>query len=155
MPKLGGCSDCSAGLSHGDAPLHPMCLVVYVGCMAPLRLVQWTDTAPAFNVRPLAVHEEPVRRLLPLTYLALLGAHTGCGCGFIMDGADEPADVRRSRESLARYVIEAIGNGPTELYVCWNGDEALPSERHLTITPGELPVRDDWLQERTHVRLVP
>ena len=131
-----------------------MCLVVYVGSASPLPLVQWTEVSPAFNARPLAPHEESVRRLLRFPQLATLGAHTGCGCGFIMDGADEPADVRRSREALARYVARALGNGPTELYVCWNGDEKQPSERNLTLTPDELPERDDWVQERTHVRLV-
>ena len=131
-----------------------MCLVVFAGSTASLRLVPWTDTAPGFYARSLAPHEESVRGVLPFAHLMFLGAHTGCGCGFILDGADEPADVRRSREALARYVARALGNGPTELYVCWNGDEEQPRERQLTLTPDELPERDDWVQERTHVRLV-
>jgi hypothetical protein len=112
------------------------------------------DAAPAFYARPLTSHDESVRGVLPLPHLAYLGAHTGCGCGFIMDGADEPSDVRRSREALARYAAEALRNGPVELYVCWGGDADLPNERTLTLRSAELPQRDDWLAEGTHVRLV-
>jgi hypothetical protein len=131
-----------------------MCLVVYSGSPAPLPLVPWTESAPAFNVRTLAPHEEAVRRVLSHPHLATLGAHTGCGCGFLMDGAEVPADVTRSRAALARYATEALRNGPMELYVCWNGDEDAPGEHELTLATNELLERDDWLQERTHVRLV-
>ena len=131
-----------------------MCLAVYLGSTSPLPSVQWTDAAPAFYARPLTSHEEPVRGILPLPHLAFLGAHTGCGCGFIMDGADEPADVRHSREALARYAADALRGGPVELYVCWGGDAELPNERRLALSPRELPERDDWLAEGTHVRLV-
>ena len=131
-----------------------MCLVVFAGSSAPLPLVEWSDASPGFNVRTLAPHEEAVRGVLAFPHLALLGAHTGCGCGFIGDGADEPADVRRSREALARYTAAALRDGPVELYVRWNGDEALPSERQLTLTPAELPEREEWLEEGTHVRLI-
>lgn len=131
-----------------------MCLTVFLGSSAPLPSVQWTESAPAFYARPLASYEEPVRGVLSLPYLAFLGAHTGCSCGFVMDGADEPADVRQSRESLARYVTDAVRGGPAELYVCWNGDVVLLVARELTLTPTELPRRDDWLEEGTHVRLV-
>ena len=131
-----------------------MCLAVYLGAASPLPPVQWTDAEPAFYARPLTSHEDSVRGVLPLPHLAYLGAHTGCGCGFIMDGADEPADVRRSREALARYASDALRSGAVELYVCWGGDAALPKARTLTLPPAELPERDDWLAEGTHVRLV-
>lgn len=131
-----------------------MCLAVYLGSMSPLPSVPWSEAAPGFYARPLASHEESVRDVLPLPHLAFLGAHTGCGCGFITDGADEPADVRRSREALARYAADALRDGPVELYVCWGGDADLPRERTLTLQPAELPQRDDWLAEGTHVRLV-
>ena len=52
------------------------------------------------------------------------------------------------------YATEVLRNGPMELYVCWNGDEDAPSEHRLTLATEELLERDDWLQERTHVRLV-
>ena len=130
-----------------------MCLVVFVGTTAPPALVSFTESAPAFNARPLAPHEEPVRQMLPFPHLATLGAHTGCGCGFMTDGADDPADVRRSRAALVHYLDEALRDGPVELYVCWNGDESAPSERRMTLAPDDLLERDDWLQERTHVHL--
>ena len=131
-----------------------MCLTVFLGSVAPLPSVQWTEVAPAFNAGPLTPYEEPVRRVLPFPHLAMLGAHTSCGCGFIMDGADDPTDVRQSREALTRYVTDVLGDGPAELYVCWNGDAELPFAQQLMLTPAELSERDDWLQEGTHVRLV-
>ena len=84
-----------------------------------------------------------------------LGAHTGCGCGFLTDGAEHPGGVRRSREALAAYAAAALRSGPVELYVCWNGDVGDGYRQQLTLAADELTTREDWLEEGTHVRLPP
>ena len=144
------------GFGSGSAleQLSCMCLTVFIGSATPLTMVEWAEKAPAFNAGPLTPHEEAVRRVLTFPHLAMLGAHTCCSCGFVMDGADDPAAVRRSRSDLARYVTDVLRHGPAELYVCWNGEAELPFVQQLALAPDELLEREDWLEEGTYVRLI-
>ena len=132
-----------------------MCLTVYLASPAPLPAVEWSAARPGFNAGPLTVAEESVRGVVSLPNIAFVGSHTHCGCGFVNDGAEDPAAVRRSRAELASYAATAVLSGPAELYVCWNGEADATFAQQLTLTPGDLVERDDWLAEGTLVRLVP
>lgn len=131
-----------------------MCLAVFLAAEQELPQVAWSAARPSFHAGPLERFEESVRGKVSLPLVYALGAHTGCGCGFLNDGADDPDAVRRSREQLAAYAAEAFRHGAVELYVCWSGDVEQGYRQQLALTPGELVTRDDWLEEGTHVRLV-
>jgi hypothetical protein len=128
---------------------------VYLASAQPLPVIGWSKEHPAFNAGPLEPFEESVRPWLSLPYLASLGAHTSCGCGFLNDGAEDVADVRASREGLAAYANAALRAGPVELYVCWNGDAEESLVQQLEFSVQDLIDREDWLEEGTHVRLIP
>src|SRR5687767_10227549 len=132
-----------------------MCLSVYLASAQALPAIAWSKERPAFNAGPLEPFEESVRPWLSLPHIASLGAHTSCGCGFLNDGAADLADVRASREALATYAANALRVGPVELYVCWNGDAEEALAQQLVLTVQALVDREDWLEEGTHVRLIP
>ena len=131
-----------------------MCLAVFLAAEHEPPRVAWSAERPRFHAGPLVRFAESVRGKVSLPMVYSLGAHTGCGCGFLGDGADDPASVRGSRERLAAYAAEALRHGAVELYVCWNGEVAEGYHQQLTLMPGELVTREDWLEEGTHVRLV-
>ena len=131
-----------------------MCLAVFLAAEHDLPVVVWSQDRPRFNAGPLEHFEESVRGKVSLPVVHSVGAHTGCGCGFLNDGAERPDDVRRSRAALAAYAAHALRNGPVELYVCWNGDVEDGYHQQLTLAVDELTGREDWLEEGTHVRLV-
>jgi hypothetical protein len=132
-----------------------MCLAVFLATEHELPIVAWSPDRPGFNAGPLERFEQSVRGKVSLPVVHSLGAHTGCGCGFLNDGAESPDDVRRSREALAAYAAAALRSGPVELYVCWNGNVEDGYYQQLTLAVDELTTRDDWLEEGTHVRIVP
>lgn len=132
-----------------------MCLAVFLAAEHELPTVAWSQDRPGFNAGPVERFEESVRGKVSLPVVRSLGAHTGCGCGFLNDGAANGEDGRQSREALAAYAAQALRSGPVELYVCWNGDVEEDYHQQLTLTVNELTTREDWLEEGTHVRLVP
>jgi hypothetical protein len=76
---------------------------------------------------------------LTKAHLYEIGAHTGCGCGFLADDGDDQKEKARHSVSMAglRSLLEAAtANGSAELLVCWIGDEQKPA-RSLAVTPAE------------------
>ena len=132
-----------------------MCLAVFLAAEHELPTVEWSHDRPGFNAGPLEPFEESVRGKVSLPVVHSLGAHSGYGCGFLNDGAENPDDVHRSREALAAYAAQALRSGPVELYVCWNGDTEDGYHEQLTLAVNELLTREDWLEEGAHVRLLP
>ena len=132
-----------------------MCWVLYIAADEPLPLIAWDEKSPAFNVTTLRDVDEPVRARFTRPHVAYLGAHTGCGCGFDPGQAnqehpDEARDTAAALAALADYLRTATADGrAVELYVCWSGDEALPVEQAMDITPDALHPGMEWFPERT------
>ena len=131
-----------------------MCLGIYLAAAAPLDTIEWAPERPAFNVAGLTEREDPVRRHFSQPHIYYLGSHSRCGCGFQANGDRDPAAGERSRAALAAYVGAARRLGPAELFVCWEGDYAVPPERRLRLTAGELEADADWTEELTFVEIL-
>ena len=133
-------------------------MMLYAAADLPLPTLPFDVTAPAFNVRDAdrrdARAREAARAHLTKPHVYLLGAHTGCACGFSygVDGKeDEEADGRESVRRLAEYLEGAVERGgPLELYACWDGDEPEPPVERATVTPryfggDAFALRERWL----------
>lgn len=133
-----------------------MCLAVFLASDHLLPERPWSADDPAFNVAVIGPAEEAVRKQFSKRHVVYLGAHTGCGCGFDPAGDDDegsPAVRAASRAALAEYVAAATMTDSAELFVCWEGDGALPPATHLVMPASELAQRTDWLAELTFVEI--
>jgi hypothetical protein len=101
--------------------------------------IPWDKANPALNVAPMK-RNRVVRRRLTKPHLYEIGAHTGCGCGFLaVDGDDKQEEARHSASmaGLRSLLESATANGNAQLLVCWIGDEQKPA-RSLAVTPVEV-----------------
>jgi hypothetical protein len=121
--------------------MRVVCLAIYLATDAELPVVAWDKSAPGFNVR------RPKRKRVPgdfkTEYVYEVGAHTGCACGFLMDGngSDDAEKTARSRAALRASVEQATERGAVQLLVCWIGDET-KAARTLVMSPEELVSAD-------------
>jgi hypothetical protein len=119
-----------------------MCIMVYLAADWPLREVAWNDASPAFYTAPLAPDEECVRRQFSKPHLIYAGSYEGCGCGFQLGEHPfeylEPGEISQRRKSLrdfAAYLRDELPRvGSLEVFVCWEGDQESPPERHRSLT---------------------
>jgi len=131
-----------------------VCVCVHLSAPASLQLVPWRDEAPAFHVRE-AAPDDPVRAHFAWPNVYSAGAHEKCGCGFESDVWTDPVDPadaelrRTSLASLRRYVADAIRLGPAQLFVCWDGDQALPATGRRTATLDALDGDPFEFEQRT------
>ena len=124
-----------------------MCLAVYLAMDRPIPPIDEAE----FSVRPLAAHEESVRRHLSRTHVSYLGSYTGCGCGFIGDDPD-PGEMAARAHGIAALVAYLDAQMPEidfELFTCWEGDQVKAPQHRLRLTRSELPERTDWSEELT------
>lgn len=83
-----------------------------------------------------------VRRRLRKPYYCQLGAHTGCGCGFLSDEDGEDAEQRAAALAALRCFLErAVRAGDAELLVCWIGDEDKEADA-ISMSPSEIEALD-------------
>ncbi len=100
-----------------------MCLTIYLGADQAQELVSWDPKHPGFNVSVLRTWQRKLVRRLDKPFLYEIGAHTGCGCGFLRDEDEDQRKERSSIAALVSYLAAAAAPGPVELLVCWIGDE--------------------------------
>ena len=118
-------------------------MTIYLGTDDAQVSIPWDKKNPALNVAPLK-RNRVVRRRLTKPHLYEIGAHTGCGCGFLADDGDDVKEAARHSASMAglRSLLEdATANGNAQLLVCWMGDEQKPA-RSLAVTPAEIATLD-------------
>ena len=115
--------------------------------------------------------EHAVRAHFGAPFVAYVGSHQGCGCGFessglAFDGVATAAEAhallgamtpeerdtflaeQRSREWLRGLVEQARAHGRVELFACWSGDEIDVSTEERTIEPDWLVTQTAPLEER-------
>ena len=134
-----------------------MCLAVYLACSRPLPPVPWNASAPAFHLVSEAPRlGTPAPFSLPFAHYA--GSHQGCGCGFLRNDGDDPAETAASSAdyaALAATVRAALAQGADiELFACWEGEQDKPPARVLTLSPGQLERPDFALLELDFIRFV-
>ena len=123
--------------------MYAVCMTIYLGTDDAQVSIPWDKKNPALNVAPLK-RNRVVRRRLTKPHLYEIGAHTGCGCGFLADDGDDVKEAARHSASMAglRSLLEdATANGNAQLLVCWMGDEQKPA-RSLAVTPAEIATLD-------------
>ncbi len=125
------------GFSNNDI----MCMALFVAADEPLPVIEWRESAPAFNVQVISETEESVRRHFSKPHVYYLGAHTGCSCGFAYGRAapsSKDAAGRASVAALQQYLRDAVQRlGEVELFSSWEGEwNQLPDQR--------LEVTGDW-----------
>jgi hypothetical protein len=139
-----------------------MCLAVYIASDHELPEISWDETDPQFYVEIIDSHEEKIDRHLTLPQVAYAGSNQGCGCGFLkpIDMPEELLEPNELEESqlnynaLASYIADLRKTGAScEIYVCWEGDQAHPSEFKSRITTEKLASRDFVLEEKTYYEL--
>src|SRR4051812_18754700 len=110
-----------------------MCLTIYVGTNLPQEQRWWDKKRPAFNTD--VVHARKAARLgLSKPYVYELGAHTGCGCGFLGDDSDDEPAHLESVSALRDFLQGATETGDAEVLVCWMGDEKKDADRQTVMT---------------------
>jgi hypothetical protein len=120
-----------------------MCLALFIAAEVDPPLVAWDESAPGFNVVPLAEHEWVVAKHFSKPHIKYLGAHTGCSCGFSYgqvaptseEDHQENERGRASVQALRDYLDELLRTTMSlELYVCWEGEWADPQKSCREVT---------------------
>ena len=134
-----------------------MCLAVYLAADHPLPLIPWRKDAPGFSVTERVPDPERVRAHVSRPRLRSVWTASGCGCGFLYDGVApgtaEYTEVRAAYRQLSDYLQRHAHSAPIELYACWGGDEALPTEGERAVAAHEIAHKDFILMERELVRV--
>ncbi|HEX5217721.1 MAG TPA: hypothetical protein VFV98_19810 [Vicinamibacterales bacterium] len=118
-------------------------MVLFAAAGEPLGLIEWTEQAPAFNVKMIGPDEQPVARQFTRPHIYYVGAHTRCACGFVYgqpfpppDNEAEEAAGRASVAALQQWLHDRVdGLGEIELYACWHGDWTADPVQRLHVTP--------------------
>jgi hypothetical protein len=123
--------------------------MVYVASDVTIPL----QASAAIRVQEVSAEMIVVRQWFALPKVRVVGAHTGCGCGFPFVVAEEPigyhpevfeyaddrsADVRSVRALLALIDQTLCRSDLVELFPVWAGDEATPPLGTISVTRGEL-----------------
>jgi hypothetical protein len=144
----------------GERRYRPaMCLMVYIAAAAPLELVAWDETAPAFHVTARLNREEAVRRQFTPAHVHYAGSHEGCGCGFQLGqypacSVEDAEQKRASLTAFAAYLeheVERVGR--VQLWACWDGDQAEPPVGRRHLKPSALRSDDFYFVGRELVEL--
>lgn len=118
-----------------------MCVLLYAASDAPLPVIAWNPSQPAFHVAALASDAVPVLQHFSKPYAYLIGSHSKCACGFNTGQfpSQAPEDVAGAEASLAHladYLAAATRvSGAVELFACSAGDETAATARRLELTP--------------------
>lgn len=102
-----------------------MCLAVYLASSIPLNEISWNKKLPAFYLTKLS-NKDRIGKQFKLPHFYYLGAHTGCGCGFIKDGniGDDLKKCNANYSALAKAMNGAENQKATmQIFSCWEGDQ--------------------------------
>jgi hypothetical protein len=137
-----------------------MCLVVYVASDAELPTRPYDEVRPGLFIERVDPTAAPVRRHFRKPNIYRIGCHTGCGCGFqygqypeVEDDPEDLAAAETTRAALIRYLAEAVGRQPIELYACWADDEAKPQASRRDCPVAALFEPSGFLREREYLML--
>jgi hypothetical protein len=135
-----------------------MCLALYIGTDQPLATSLWSERQRQFYLAELATKDEPARQHFSKPYVYYAGSHLQCSCGFFhncMVHTDDPEMMRQYEESqqsaraLVSTLEQVLDHSDTiEVFLTWEGNQALAPSRHLMLTPSDLlsplqPYSDD------------
>jgi hypothetical protein len=114
-----------------------MCYALYAASDQPLPIVPWDAAQPAFYAQPPDENDAIVVRQFALPHVVYLGAHTGCGCGFINDEAATDSAATQSCTALASYLAAARTRGAVEVFLCWEGGQEVPAKTRTHVAAAD------------------
>jgi len=139
-----------------------MCFVLYVGSPNKLPIIPYRNERPDFNTNELGEEEMLVRGHFSLPHVIYVGSHIGCGCEFrhalydngewgnVVDEEESSvANSQANHQALVNY-LKASNLKEFEIYCCWDGDYASPTEITETISIDELLNHEFYFKERVH-----
>jgi hypothetical protein len=116
-----------------------MCQALFLVASQPPRLISCGPDRPVFSVVAASFGVEAIRRHLGRPHLVVIGAHTGCSCGFRYEH-ESPADeaefarIDASMVRLLGYLRELVAEaGAVDAYASWEGDWHLDALGEVTI----------------------
>lgn len=134
-----------------------MCLALYIASEAELPLIDWDKNAPAFYVRTISSHDAIVHSQFQRPHVRYLGSTEGCGCGFILNGAepDKLALIQSDRQKLTDYVRAALQSDPkVQVFGCWEGDQGMSPTRTVQLSLADLLTYEFEMNERILVETI-
>lgn len=134
-----------------------MCQALFLAAARPPRPISCGPDRPVFSVVAASFGVEAIRRHLGRPHLVLVGAHTGCSCGFRYEH-ESPADeaefarIAGSMTHLLAYLRELVAEaGAVDAYACWEGDWHLDAEGEVTIALSSLVDATELCLPQRHV----
>ena len=128
-----------------------MCLAIYLASQFELPLIDWDEKNPAFYAKLTGSRDAGVKRQFRWPNIIYLGAAEGCGCGFILDGAEPEKlpQIRADRQKLVDYVRVALQSDPAlQIFGCWEGDQEMSPTRTVRISLKDLSTYEFEMNER-------
>lgn len=120
---------------------------------------------PAFNTRELDEREKSVLQHFSMPDVIYIGSNEGCGCSFrhalydkgewtyiAWEEGEQAVASQVDHQALGNY-LKASNMQKFQIYGCWDGDQALPSEYEETISLNDLMQPNFFFRERAHYRI--
>jgi len=139
-----------------------MCFVLYLASDHPVPAIPWDEADRKLHTRDLDEHDRPVVRHFEKPFVKYMGSDQGCGCGFRQAGPNTaewgnwiPKDEEDLEEEQVNHrPLHSLLSGllekeaEIELFGCWNGDYAEPSNGCLIISPATILDKKFHFSER-------
>ncbi len=138
-----------------------MCMMLFIGSKNPLPLIGFDEGIPAFHTKHLDKSELAAKQHFSVNYILYAGSSEGCGCGFkhaLIDKKDVWLNVvnddltdesRLNQQALLNYIKRFTQTEDLiEIFACWDGDFACPSEWKERITKETLVHENFYFKER-------
>ena len=116
-----------------------MCHLLYLACDLPLPTSAWDKDDRKAHLMDARPQDGPVPAVFAGRRVYYAGSDLGCGCGFAGNEWEDPDDrqvqaavsERQANYVQLAHILREAGAlaGRLELYMCWDGDEALPAQR--------------------------
>ena len=122
--------------------------------------IEWNKDLPAFNISDLSEVNKDVLTHFNLPYVSYIGSDESCGCGFkhalMQDGqwfpvidSENSDDGFKNQKQLFDFIKgNLIDQDFIEIYGCWDGDFAEPSQDKQEIELNDLLDPEFYFKER-------
>ena len=122
--------------------------------------IEWNKDLPAFNISDLSEVNKDVLTHFNLPYVSYIGSDESCGCGFkhalMQDGqwfpvidSENSDDGFKNQKQLFDFIKgNLIDQEFIEIYGCWDGDFAEPSQDKQEIELNVLLDPEFYFKER-------